>query len=244
METIEELRSARSSKSGGDPYKDIAVELKREEDPLDRAARLEAASILSVDGVKQFSITFDAPLIADEGEETNIDDLKVCRLIELHDELRVPQFVVYTRSQTESDKLYESLTEKGKHITVVHLSKGMTDRARDTARLRFQAGFDNILITNDEVPNHRGLELVCYEKQTILVFNYDIPNSIPAFSKRIGRRILNSSRKGVVINMLSSSKRDDDLLKEFENFFHMKVKSLNANTNALKELEYFLHFCS
>jgi hypothetical protein len=63
--------------------------LERDVDPLEAAARLEAASILSLEGVKQYSIQFDAPLRAEEGEETDIDELKVNRLIELHDELEV-----------------------------------------------------------------------------------------------------------------------------------------------------------
>jgi superfamily II DNA/RNA helicase len=242
METLEELRSARSS-NAGDNYKDLATQLERDVDPLEAAARLEAASILTLEGVKQFSIVFDAPLKAEEGEVTNLDELKVRRLIELHDELEIPQIVVYVRTQVESDKLKEELKVKGRHITVVSIDSSMLDRARDTARLRFQAGFDNILIVNDEVPNHRGLEFVAYEKQTILIINYSLPFSVPIYSKRIGRRIANSSRKGVAINFLSSSPEDFKMVEKLKSFYDTDMKNTNADPHTWKELKYFLHFC-
>jgi superfamily II DNA/RNA helicase len=244
MADLDALISARSSFSNAsEKYKDIASQLEREIDPLEAAARLEAASILSLDGVKQFSIEFDAPLRADEGDEDNIDELKVRRLIELHDELEIPQIVVYVPSQKETDKLKADLKEKGKHITVVTIDVGMLDRARDAVRLRFQGGFDNILIVNDSVPNHRGIEFTCFEKQTILVINYSLPHSVPLYSKRIGRRIPNFSRKGVAINFLSSSEKDHEMVRKCESFYNSTVKPLDNNPLAWKELRYFLRFC-
>ena len=247
METIEDFksRSARSSNASSVlKYKNIAEELEREDDPQETAARLEAASILTLDGVKQFSIQLDAPLRAEEGEDTNIDDLKVSRLCELHDELLVPQIVVYVRNQAESDKLQAALKRKTKHLSVTSIATDTLDRARDTARLRFQAGFDHLLIVNDDMPNHRGLEFISHEKQTIFIINYSLPKSVPLYSKRIGRRIANYSRKGVVLNLLSFSPSDHDMIDDIKKFYDTEITTVkDTKCLAWKELQYFLHFC-
>jgi superfamily II DNA/RNA helicase len=151
--------------------------------------------------------------------------------------------VVYVRNQTDSDKLLSNLKREAKHITVACIDSAMLDRARDTARLRFQAGFDHILIVNDKMPNHRGLEFVSYDKQTIFIINYSLPTSVPLYSKRIGRRIANYSRKGVALNLLSSSPEDHEMVEKIEKFYETSVKNINTNPHAWKELRYFLHFC-
>lgn len=243
MADLDALISARSSNSNaGEKYKDISSQLERDIDPLEAAARKEAASILSLEGVKQFSIQLDAPLHPDDDEDIKIDDLKVRRLLQLHDEMEVPQIIVYVNNQRDSDKLKSDLEKKGKHVSVVSIDVNMLDRARDSVRSRFQNGFDNILIVNDSVPNHRGIEFILFEKQTIFIINYSLPITVPLYSKRIGRRIPTTSKKGVVVNFLSSSRQDHDMVKKLEAFYHTEIKS-TSNPHAWKELRYFLHFC-
>jgi superfamily II DNA/RNA helicase len=156
---------------------------------------------------------------------------------------QIPQIVVYVRNQGDCDKLKSALKEKGKHISVASIDVTMLDRARDTVRLRFQSGFDNILIVSDSVPNHRGLELVSYDRQTIFIINYSLPTTVALYSKRIGRRILNFSRKGVALNFMSTSPEDYKKVEEIVKFYNTSIKNLNDNPHGWKELGYFLHFC-
>lgn len=213
-------------------------------DPIEAAERLQAASILTLSGVKQYSLTLDALSYTEESGEPSIDDLKVQKLVDLHDILELPQLVVYVRTQRESDKLKSALKLKAKHITVASLDENMTERTRDVKRLKFQSGFDNILLVNDEIPNHRGIELVSFERQTLCVINYSLPFSVPIYSKRIGRRIDNYSRKGVAINLLSTAEEERDMIAKLEEFYSTRVTDIGKNSDdAWKDIKYFLRFC-
>lgn len=221
--------------SAVEKYKDIAIQIRRDEDPTEVAAREEVAGILSLEGVNQFYITIDST----HGED--IHDVKASGFCKLYDELQMAQVILYCRNQELTDKLKPMLTKKLKNITVVSIDVSMTDREQDKTRLSFQNGYGNVMIINDEIQNHRGLEFACFERQTIVVINFDLPVKVAQYSKRVGRRIINTSRKGVSIILVAPNELEK--LEETKEFYKVNIKDLNTNALSWKELRYFLQFC-
>ncbi len=124
------------------------------------------AATLTVDTVEQFALEVKPREKAD-------------RLVEVLQDERPEQAIVFVRTKIRCDQLYRTLRDRGTNVKALH--GDMTQGARDGVMISFKDGRLPLLVATDVAA--RGLDITGVSH----VINFDVPTSPDVYVHRIGR---------------------------------------------------------
>ena len=175
---------------------------------------------LSLDIIKQF--------VVELGEEEH----KLLTLKDLYSKLVISQSIIFVRTITKANLIYNEMKKDGHSIGILHGSMSSKDRME--VMKDFRKARTRILIATNVLS--RGIDV-----QNIgVIFNYDIPDDVNTYLHRIGR----SGRygaKGVAINfMIDKNSRgkfasDIEKIKEIQKHFNIIIETL-PNPEEINEI--------
>eukprot|EP00877_Chromochloris_zofingiensis_P003983 jgi/Chrzof1/13586/Cz08g03090.t1 len=145
--------------------------------------------------------------------------VSACRLeseLELVDEKRA---IVFVNTKRQCDNVYRQLEDLGYRCTVLH--GGRTQDQREASIKGFKEDTYNILIATDVAG--RGIDV----PDVALVINYDMPNTIEAYTHRIGRTG-RAGKKGSAITFITGH--------DSEVFYDLKKLLEDSKSNVPPEL--------
>jgi superfamily II DNA/RNA helicase len=151
------------------------------------------------------------------------DEHKFATLIDLYKFISIKQAIIYCNNKSRVITLASELNELKEiklSMTFVHGDMEQTERNKIMAE--FREGKYKILISTDLTA--RGIDI----QQVSLVINYDIPQSKENYMHRIGRTG-RYGRKGIALNFVTD--RDDSLLKDIEEKYHLSVSELPSDVS-------------
>ncbi|KZW03963.1 P-loop containing nucleoside triphosphate hydrolase protein [Exidia glandulosa HHB12029] len=153
-------------------------------------------------------------------ETAQAREWKLEALADLFDDVEVTQAIVHVGGMTALDSVVYKLASRG--IDAVPLHGDMAPGAKLTALNKFRA--TNSLIMRQPVTK----VLVVYDVQVKspdvfqvpLVINYDLPKAVEEYAHRVAPAISsNYSRAGVVVNFVTATGGDVEMLRSIECFY-------------------------
>ncbi len=165
---------------------------------------------VTLDGISQYYVKLE-----DDRE-------KLATLIDLYENLRITQAIIYVRTRMRAERLADEMKMNKFKIECIH--GDMTDAERNDRMDAFIDGSCRILIATDMLA--RGIDV-----QTVsTVINYEMPDDRENYIHRIGRTG-RFGRKGVSINLLTH--REYLQQKEIETYYKTTVNELPADLKTI-----------
>lgn len=153
------------------------------------------------------------------------DEHKFNTLLDLYKFISISQAIIFCNNKQKVITLAAELTDLKLSMTFLHGE--MTQEERNKIMRQFRDGVFRILISTDLTA--RGIDI----QQVSLVINYDIPTNKENYMHRIGRTG-RYGRKGVALNFITD--RDESLVKDIEEFYHIKIDELPDNIDGIFEV--------
>ena len=151
------------------------------------------------------------------------DEHKFATLIDLYKFISIKQAIIYCNNKSRVITLASELNElKEVKLSMTFVHGDMEQTERNKIMAEFREGKYKILISTDLTA--RGIDI----QQVSLVINYDIPQSKENYMHRIGRTG-RYGRKGIALNFVTD--RDDSLLKDIEEKYHLSVSELPSDVS-------------
>ena len=157
---------------------------------------------LTLSGIRQYYVEVD-------------DRYKMETLFDLYAAINVTQAIVYSHSRAKVEHIYETMTENGFPVSMIH--GGMSSSERGDVMKDFRAGKARILVCTDLMA--RGIDV-----QTVgIVLNFDMPRDKETYLHRIGRSG-RFGRKGVAITFVTQG--DVRKIREIEDFYSTEITEM------------------
>ncbi|KAL4241457.1 RNA helicase [Abortiporus biennis] len=160
---------------------------------------------------------------ATSAETAQAREWKLDALADLFDDLEVPQAIIHVGGMTALDAVVYKLASRGHDAVPLH--PDMNAAARLTALTKFRSPPSasirptamKILVVYD-VPV-KSPEV----SQVPLIVNYDLPKAVEEYAHRVAPAIAPSySRAGVVVNFVTATGGDVEMLRSIECFYKIK----------------------
>lgn len=172
---------------------------------------LVKAEMLSLEGISQYYIALD-------GEQSEIDHIKVETLKDLFGDISVSLCIIYCNSVKRAEDLYTAMLMDNFAVCCIHSNMDKDKRTQNFNN--FKNGKYRVLISTNVTA--RGIDI----QQVSTVINFDVPNSVETYLHRIGRSG-RWGRKGYGINFMT--KKDVKYIKQIEEYYHTQIKELPNN---------------
>jgi ATP-dependent RNA helicase RhlE len=145
--------------------------------------------------------------------------LKTPLLLELLRHTDTESVLIFTRTKHRAKRLGEQLAKAGYQAT--SLQGNLSQARRQAAMNGFRNGTFQILVATDVAA--RGIDVT----QISHVINYDMPETIDAYTHRIGRTGRNA-KTGDAFTFITSE--DEDMVRSIERVLRAKVKRCTLNS--------------
>lgn len=165
---------------------------------------------VTLEGIRQYYIKFDD------------DKQKLGTLIDLYENLRITQAIIYVRTRIRAEWLAEQMKALKFKIECIH--GDMSDGERNERMECFITGSSRILIATDMLA--RGIDI----QQISTVINYELPDDRENYIHRIGRTG-RFGRKGVSINLITN--REAAQQKEIEVHYKTTIMELPCDLKSI-----------
>ncbi|OSC98753.1 hypothetical protein PYCCODRAFT_1439067 [Trametes coccinea BRFM310] len=159
---------------------------------------------------------------ASNAETAQAREWKLDALADLFDDLDIPQAIIHVGGMSALDAVVYKLSSRG--LEAVPLHGDMNAGAKLAALNKFRAGPSMMRPSPTRV-------LVVYDvqvktpdvSQVPLVINYDLPKAVEEYAHRVAPAIAPSySRAGVVVNFVTATGGDVEMLRSIECFYKIK----------------------
>lgn len=160
---------------------------------------------------------------ASNAESTQAREWKLDALADLFDDVEVTQAIVHVGGMTSLDSVVYKLANRG--LEAVPLHGDMNAGTKLAALNKFRN-------SNSVIMRHPGTKiLVVYDVQVKspevshvpLIVNYDLPKAVEEYAHRVSPAIAsNYSRAGVVVNFVTATGGDVEMLRSIECFYKIK----------------------
>ncbi|KAF5312321.1 hypothetical protein D9619_002402 [Psilocybe cf. subviscida] len=167
---------------------------------------------------------------ASRAETTQVREWKLDALADIFEQVEVTQAIVHVGGMNELDAIVDMLASRG--VDAIALHSDMNNTSRVAALIKFRDPASSIM----RQPASKAL--VIYDVQlgnnevshVPLVINYDLPKAVEEYSHRVSSAIAsNQSRAGVVINFVTATGGDVEMLRSIEIFFKIKCPEVPMN---------------
>ncbi|KAH9482448.1 ATP-dependent RNA helicase eIF4A [Psilocybe cubensis] len=167
---------------------------------------------------------------ASSAETTQAREWKLDALADIFDDVEVNQAIVYVGGMTALDSVVYKLASRG--LEAIPLHGDMNAPTRATALNKFRNSSSVIM----RQPNTKVL--VVYDIQlknnevphVPLVINYDLPKAVEEYSNRVSSAIASAySRAGVVVNFVTATGGDVEMLRSIECYYKIKCPEVPMN---------------
>jgi ATP-dependent RNA helicase RhlE len=141
--------------------------------------------------------------------------LKTSLLIEFLRRNETDSVLVFTRTKRRADRVAMQLERAGFHVAQIH--GDLAQNRRQAALDAFRSGSVKILVATDIAA--RGIDVLSISH----VINYDMPESVDAYTHRIGRtgRV---EQKGIALTLVTHE--DAALIREIENVLNAPLERM------------------
>lgn len=163
-------------------------------------------------------------------ETVQAREWKLDALADLLDDIDVPHVIVHVGGQVALDNVSYKLASRG--LDVIPLNNDMNTGAKIAALNKFRNGTTGLM----RQPATRVL--VVYDvvikqgdvPQVPLVINYDLPKAVEEYAHRVNPAIATGySRAGVVINFVTATGGDVEMLRSIECFYKIKCPEVPSS---------------
>ncbi|OBZ76791.1 Eukaryotic initiation factor 4A-3 [Grifola frondosa] len=160
---------------------------------------------------------------ASSAETAQAREWKLDALADLFDDIDVPQAIIHVGGMTALDAVIYKLSSRG--LDAVPLHGDMNAGAKLAALNKFRGSPSGIM------RQQTTKALVVYDvqvkapevSQVPLVINYDLPKAVEEYAHRVAPAIApNYSRAGVVVNFVTATGGDVEMLRSIECFYKIK----------------------
>jgi len=161
---------------------------------------------------------------ASSAETAQAREWKLDALADLLDDVEVPQIIVHVGGITALDAVVYKLASKG--LEAVPLHSDMNAGTKLAALNKFRGSAGSLI----RQPTRKVL--VVYDVQVKapadvfqvpLVINYDLPQAVEEYAHRVAPAIANNyNRAGVVVNFVTATGGDVEMLRSIECFYKIK----------------------
>ncbi|KAF9482448.1 hypothetical protein BDN70DRAFT_874996 [Pholiota conissans] len=161
---------------------------------------------------------------ASSAETTQAREWKLDALADIFDDVEVSQAIVHVGGMTALDSVVYKLASRG--LDPIALHGDMNSSARLAALNKFRNPSPSVILRQNTAK-----VLVVYDIQlktnevphVPLVINYDLPKAVEEYSHRVSSAIAsNYSRAGVVVNFVTATGGDVEMLRSIECFYKIK----------------------
>ncbi|KAF9058116.1 P-loop containing nucleoside triphosphate hydrolase protein [Panaeolus papilionaceus] len=167
---------------------------------------------------------------ATSAETTQAREWKLDALADMFEDLEVSQAIVHVGGMTSLDSVVYKLASRG--LEAIPLHGDMNAVTKVAALNKFRTPSSSILrqasakvlviydvqLKNNEVPH------------VPLVLNYDLPKAVEEYAHRVSPAIAsNYSRAGVVVNFVTATGGDVEMLRSIECFYKIKCPEVPIN---------------
>ncbi|KAH9844011.1 uncharacterized protein C8Q71DRAFT_697864 [Rhodofomes roseus] len=165
---------------------------------------------------------------ATSAETAQAREWKLDALTDLFDDLEIPQAIVHVGGMTALDAVVYKLASRG--LEAVPLHGDMNAGAKLAALNKFRSPPTGLM----RQPTTKVL--VVYDvqvktpevSQIPLIINYDLPKAVEEYAHRVAPAIAPSySRAGVVVNFVTATGGDVEMLRSIECFYKIKCVSIS-----------------
>jgi ATP-dependent RNA helicase RhlE len=141
--------------------------------------------------------------------------LKTSLLIEFLRRNETDSVLVFTRTKRRADRVAMQLERAGFHVAQIH--GDLAQNRRQAALDSFRSGSVKILVATDIAA--RGIDVLSISH----VINYDMPDSVDAYTHRIGRtgRV---EQKGIALTLVTHE--DASLIRDIENVLNAPLERI------------------
>ncbi|KAF9263470.1 hypothetical protein L218DRAFT_959028 [Marasmius fiardii PR-910] len=159
---------------------------------------------------------------ATSAESVQAREWKLDALADLFDDLDVPQAIVHVGGMTALDAVVYKLASRGLEAVPLH---GDMAAATKLAALNKYRGSNSLVM---RAPTTKILVVYDVQVKEIshipLVVNYDLPKAVEEYAHRVAPAIApnNYTRAGVVINFVTATGGDVEMLRSIECFYKIK----------------------
>ncbi|GJJ07344.1 hypothetical protein Clacol_001545 [Clathrus columnatus] len=159
-------------------------------------------------------------------ETTLAREWKLDALADLFDDIEVSQAIVHVGGLTSLDSVVYKLASRGLEAVPLH---GDMNAGTKLAALNKFRGSNSVMIKQQQPVK----VLVVYDVQVKapdvfqvpLVINYDLPKAVEEYAHRVAPAISNNfSRAGVVVNFVTATGGDVEMLRSIECFYNLKFQ--------------------
>lgn len=164
---------------------------------------------LTLDGIKQYFIEIS-------------EQYKMDALIDMLNNIRISQGVVYCNKKQKADEIKHMLSEQNFKCDVLH--SDLMPKERKAVLNNFITGNSRVLITTDVMA--RGIDV----QQISIVINYDMPKHPQTYIHRIGRSG-RFGRKGLAINYVGNNEMT--ILSNIQKTYNTHIYHLPKDLHSL-----------
>ncbi|MGA2367296.1 MAG: DEAD/DEAH box helicase [Dehalococcoidia bacterium] len=144
--------------------------------------------------------------------------LKTSLLIEFLRRNETDSVLIFTRTKRRADRVAMQLQRAGFHVAQIH--GDLAQNRRQAALDAFRSGSVKILVATDIAA--RGIDVLSISH----VINYDMPDSVDAYTHRIGRtgRV---EQKGIALTLVTHE--DASLIRDIENVLNAPLERMTLD---------------
>ncbi|KAL1723346.1 P-loop containing nucleoside triphosphate hydrolase protein [Schizophyllum commune] len=160
---------------------------------------------------------------ATSAESTQAREWKLDALADLFDDVEVPQAIVHVGGMTSLDAVVYKLASRGLEAVPLHgdMNAGTKlaalNKFRSTASVLMRPSNTKILVVYDVQVKTNEVSHVP------LIINYDLPKAVEEYAHRVAPAVApNYARAGVVVNFVTATGGDVEMLRSIECFYKIK----------------------